>query len=196
MDKMFRLLRRGGNALLFLLKYAMIRPLQLLRSASSVSYLETAVLYPGYLQKGNGLAFCLEHAKLYCQGKGIDIGAGDWPYPGARAIENTEDENAFSILERDNALDYIFSSHCLEHLNEWRQALLEWVRVCRPGGYIYLYLPHPAAELWHKQKLPFHVWNPTPQIVIEALEKLGCDIVDSSFFPDAYLSFYIVARKG
>ena len=40
------------------------------------------------------------------------------------------------------SMDYVFSSHCLEHIeNDW-QALREWWRVLKSGGYLVLYLPH------------------------------------------------------
>lgn len=38
--------------------------------------------------------------------------------------------------------DGAFSSHCLEHIANPLRALREWRRVCRPGGFLCLVVPH------------------------------------------------------
>lgn len=86
-------------------------------------------IYPEYLNKGNAASFILDKAKRYCQGKGLDIGAGCWPLPGAIPIENEVDQNAYQLDHfPDGSLDYVFSSHCLEHLDDWKDALRLWIR--------------------------------------------------------------------
>ena len=53
----------------------------------------------------------------------------------------------------DESLDFVYSSHCLEHMVDVRIALLNWFRVVRKGGYLILYIPH--RDLYEKQdKLP------------------------------------------
>jgi ADP-heptose:LPS heptosyltransferase len=56
-------------------------------------------------------------------------------------------------------MDFVFSSHLLEHLVDYEAALAEWWRVIKPGGYLCLYLPHkdlypnigtPGANADHK----------------------------------------------
>jgi SAM-dependent methyltransferase len=42
----------------------------------------------------------------------------------------------------DNSIDFVVSSHSLEHFPDPIKALLEWGRVVRDGGYILLILPH------------------------------------------------------
>ncbi len=164
------------------------------RSVSPIYFLVSGD-YPGYLHRGEAAAFCLYHARRYCLGRGIDIGAGKSPFPGARPIENHPAENAYHIAEDDQSLDYVFSSHCLEHLNDWPQALEEWRRVLRVGGTLYLYLPHPACRMWQPEILRYHhVWQPEPDALAAHLTNMGFDIIENSLFPDAYLSFYIVAR--
>jgi SAM-dependent methyltransferase len=151
--------------------------------------------YPGFLARGDATAFCQYHAKGFCQGRGVDVGAGRRAFPGARPIEDRADENAYRLAEADGALDYVFSSHCLEHLERWAEALMEWRRVLKPGGILYLYLPHPACRMWRSSVLPHHVWQPEPDGLAAHLRSIGFEIVESSLFPDAYLSFYIVARR-
>ncbi|HEX3952866.1 MAG TPA: methyltransferase domain-containing protein [Stellaceae bacterium] len=42
----------------------------------------------------------------------------------------------------DASQDAIFSSHCYEHISDYRSALREWYRVLRIGGYIVTLVPH------------------------------------------------------
>ncbi len=162
---------------------------------AGVRYLLASGAYPGYLHQGEAAAFCRYHARRHCRGRGVDVGAGRWPFPGAHAVEDGPDENAYRLKAATDSLDYVFSSHCLEHLDRWRDALLEWRRVLAPGGTLYLYLPHPACRMWRPDILPHHRWQPEPDTLADHLAGLGFDIVDQSLFPDAYLSFFIVARK-
>lgn len=41
----------------------------------------------------------------------------------------------------DESMDFAFSSHLLEHIEDTEAALREWWRVIKPGGYLILYLP-------------------------------------------------------
>ena len=42
----------------------------------------------------------------------------------------------------DASVDFVVSSHVLEHFADPIAALLEWYRVVRPGGYVYMIVPH------------------------------------------------------
>ncbi|MEI8393234.1 MAG: methyltransferase domain-containing protein [Rhodospirillaceae bacterium] len=162
---------------------------------ASLRYYAVSAEYPGYLHHGEAAAFCRYHAKRYCLGAGIDVGAGRWPFPGAHAVEDGPEENAYRLKATDASQDYVFSSHCLEHLERWSDALLEWRRVLKPGGILYLYLPHPACRMWNTEILHHHVWQPEPDALPAHLESIGFEILESSLFPDAYLSFFVVARR-
>ncbi len=43
---------------------------------------------------------------------------------------------------RDGSLDYVLASHVLEHMPDTLAALREWDRVVRPGGVVFLVVPH------------------------------------------------------
>ena len=116
--------------------------------------------------------------------------------PGARPIESGEYENAYSISESDRSLDFVFSSHVLEHLSEPERALKEWQRVLKPGGVLFLYLPHPACEMWWPGNNPYHLWQPDPCELEDQLVKLGdYDVEYVSYLPDAFFSFVIIVRR-
>jgi predicted SAM-dependent methyltransferase len=62
------------------------------------------------------------------QAKGIDL---DYPgYDGKR------------LPFADDSQDAVFSSHCLEHIEDFRGALREWHRVLRAGGFLIIAVPH------------------------------------------------------
>jgi SAM-dependent methyltransferase len=42
----------------------------------------------------------------------------------------------------DESQDTVHSSHCLEHIPDYRAALAEWFRVLKVGGYLVLTVPH------------------------------------------------------
>lgn len=124
----------------------------------------------------------------------MDVGAGVWPLSGSRPIENHDHENAYKIFEENNSLDYIFSSHLLEHLDRPQQAIHEWVRVVKPGGCIFLYLPHPACRMWDYKHFKYYVWQSTPDKVVNMLEEAGLKIVEKTEILDIYFSFYVIAQ--
>lgn len=41
----------------------------------------------------------------------------------------------------DNSVDFILSSHTLEHVRDVEKAILEWIRVLKPGGIFYTIIP-------------------------------------------------------
>jgi len=103
-------------------------------------------LYPDYLKGGNAMQFIAPAALHFCKGYGLDIGASKWPLPGAVPIDWQNGGDALD-LPRDPC-DYIFSSHCLEHLVNPIAALEHWKDIVRPGGGLGLYVPHPGMEYW------------------------------------------------
>ena len=163
---------------------------------SGWNYYRASKLYPDYLKQGNMVEAVKFAAMFYCRGKGADIGAGRWPLPGARAIEDNPQENAYKINEIDNSLDYVFASHNLEHLKNWQNALKEWHRVLKPGGFLCLYLPHPVVTMWKPGVNKQHVWAPDSLVLKEFLQSdLKMDIEPTGALPDGYLSFLVVAKK-
>jgi hypothetical protein len=161
------------------------------------SYLKKS--YPAYVATGNAVDNIKNTALNYCKGAGLDIGCKLWPLPGAYPVDNNANENAYELSGwSDNSLDYIFSSHCLEHLSEWESALTLWSKKIKRGGLIFLYLPHPDMTLWQPGS-PWvgndHVWSPTWDTVTNHLKHLGLTIIGGNSSEDNYFSFHIVAVK-
>ena len=159
--------------------------------------------YPAYLNRGNANQFIAHIATRYCIGSGLDIGAGKWPVKihhgvGTPVDFGLEIDDAVTLpgVERESQ-DFIFSSHCLEHLSEWETALDKWKEVLRPGGILFLFLPHPSFKPWNPGGawVSGHMWKPECKSLCKHLEKMGFEILGSDIGPDAYQSFHIAARK-
>lgn len=162
-------------------------------------YKYKGTLYPIHLSNKSAAPFIFDKAKEYCDGDGIDIGGGTSPFSGADLIENEKDQNAYCLDRYDDlSLDYVFSSHCLEHLEDWQRALTLWISKIKPGGTLFLYLPHQSMALWKPKGLWVgreHKWSPSVKILLPFLRELNMDILDAQFDKDAYWSFHIAARK-
>jgi SAM-dependent methyltransferase len=120
----------------------------------------------------------------YFIGTGIDIGSGgdslskysgffplmhkvyDWDLPqgDAHYMQGVD----------DNSMDFVHSSHCLEHMYDPKLAVNNWIRILRPGGHMVLLVPdedlyeqghwpsiynldHKTTWTIHKS----HTWSPT-----------------------------------
>src|SRR4051812_37190468 len=88
------------------------------------------------------------------RGRGIEIGAHGRPIPGIKAyyvdrvreFEGTKCPvhvlaDGAQLPFRDSSLDYVASSHVLEHLANPAGAILEWYRAVKPGGILYMIIP-------------------------------------------------------
>jgi hypothetical protein len=67
-------------------------------------------------------------------------------------------------------VDYIFSSHCLEHLPHWVNALDYWLSKIKNGGVLFLYLPHFDQEYWRPWHNRKHIHCFTPDIIKKYLQ--------------------------
>lgn len=149
--------------------------------------------YPGYLKHGNMQQFIAPTAAQYCIGRGLDVGAGAWPLPWAEPVELTHGGSAESLP--DGEVDFVFSSHCLEHLLNPVAALEHWKTRIRPGGVLFLYLPHPDMVYWRPENCRKHLRTLHPGEVAEMLRALGfVDVIHSE--RDLAWSFSVVGFNG
>jgi hypothetical protein len=156
--------------------------------------------YPDYLTVGGACHAIFREALKYCKGSGIDVGAGLWPLPGATPIDVWRGPGAPRTISEiaDGSMDFVFSSHCLEHNEKWEGLLRKWISKLKPGGIVFLYLPHPECGIWEVGS-PFvgneHKWTPTPEIIKSSLAQLSCSMVACDDGPDAMFSFWVCARR-
>ena len=120
------------------------------------------------LHTHNAKQFIASDALKWCVGKGIDVGGGRDPLKGSVNIDpvpGTNQENV-KIDLKDNSQDFVFSSHTLEHLQNPSANLKEWVRVLKPNGIMYLYLPHDSYVPWRKASMSrWHLHDLTSEVL-------------------------------
>ena len=57
----------------------------------------------------------------------------------------------------DDSQDAVYSSHCLEHILDYKTALYEWFRVLKVGGFLIIAVPH--QYLFEKKSMLPSLWN-------------------------------------
>ncbi len=78
----------------------------------------------------------------FIQGNGIDIGCGRDKIDSTALGYDLESGDAQKMKGvDDDTFDYVYSSHCLEHMRDPLEALLNWWRILRPGGYLIVAVP-------------------------------------------------------
>lgn len=139
-------------------------------------------------------------------GHGLDLGCGCWPLKvektqgysclgvdaghskmACEAADIIADVSNLTML-KDEAFDYVYSSHTLEDMPYTEAVLREWWRLIKPGGNLILYLPltrkvakemgredwegfypnkgEQGANIWHQRD--FH-----PQEIRDAIGEIG-----------------------
>jgi SAM-dependent methyltransferase len=79
----------------------------------------------------------------YIKGIGIDIGASDDPITDDCDIWEKENGDAvFMAGVPDNRYDFVYSSHCLEHLDDPWEAIRNWWRILKSDGYLIIAVPN------------------------------------------------------
>lgn len=152
--------------------------------------------YPHFQAEGNASQFSIPFAKHFCKGVGYDIGCNrlDWAYPGATAVDLLFDDEWEAYNLPDTKVDYIYSSHCLEHLPDWIKALDYWTDKIRTGGVLFLYLPHYNQEYWRPWNNRKHLHVFSPEIIKDYMTERGYINI---FYSDRDMndSFMIVGEK-
>ncbi len=100
----------------------------------------------------------------YTRGRGVDAGAGHakvFPHFltmdsgqdfGGRQVADIQGDARDLSLFAPGSLDFVFSSHFLEHVADPAAALESWWSRIRVGGHLVLYLPH--ADLYPRMGQP------------------------------------------
>lgn len=89
--------------------------------------------------------------RRYFVGHGVDIGGKPDPlmlyqefFPlmkGVRTWDWEDGDAQYMKSLADDSVDFVHSSHCLEHLVDPKEGLSNWLRVLRPGGYMVVTVP-------------------------------------------------------
>jgi predicted SAM-dependent methyltransferase len=141
-------------------------------------------------------------------GKGIDIGSGKDPF-GKNLFKNqvicdtfdTKDGDAQNIhIYNSKIYDFLYSSNCLEHLNDPFLAFENWLKILKVDGYMVVTVPDEdlyeqnnfrrfnKGHKWSFTILKEKSWNQKSINIIRFLEKfvsnikiLRIQLVDSNY---------------
>jgi len=152
--------------------------------------------YPLFQTKGFASKYCFPFANEVCVGIGYDIGCmkKEWAFPGAIPIDLTFYNGYHATNLPDGEVDYIFSSHCLEHINDWVGVLDYWGTKLKKGGVIFLYLPDYSQEYWRPWNNRKHINILTPEYLKNYFEDKNFEKVFVSGV-DLNNSFIVMVEK-
>jgi len=129
--------------------------------------------------KGNGIEIGCGLNKIHTSAIGINkvLTENDYNYPlGAQIKGGGDDLHWFG----DKVFDYVFSSHCLEHIVDTRKAIAEWTRVLKIGGFLVMLLPDKRyyPKIGEPNANPDHKHDFLPSDVKKIIDDLGkCKII-------------------
>lgn len=136
--------------------------------------------YPKFQSEGFAAKFAIPFAQQVCKGTGYDIGCNrkEWLFKDGDGMEAIPIDPLFSKAYDAYSLpeikvDYIFSSHCLEHLDNWVKALDYWETKLHRGGTLFLYLPHYSQSYWRPWHNMKHIHAFTPDMLRDYLNDRG-----------------------
>lgn len=127
----------------------------------------------------------------YTRGRGLDLGCGNYkPFEHFVGVDNGDHCRKFGWTSAANfhvqtcenlemfangSMDFVFSSHLLEHIQNHEAALKEWWRIVKPGGYLVLYLPHKDfyPNMGSPGANPEHVHDFLPDDIVKVMRGLG-----------------------
>ena len=132
----------------------------------------------------------------YLRGRGVDLGFGTFKVlPHAIGVDNGHHEAFGHHINPDvrvdtcekmdvfasQSMDFVYSSHLLEHIENFKAALHEWWRLVKVGGYMVLYLPHKDfyPNIGQPGANPDHKHDFLPKDIIDAMaDRKGWDLVE------------------
>lgn len=152
--------------------------------------------YPKFQSEGYAAQFAIPYAAHVCRGTGVDIGCSktEWAFPGAIPIDPAINPKYHATNFPQENLDYIFSSHCLEHVTNWVEAMDYWYGKLKPTGVLFLYLPDYSQKYWRPWNNRKHMNIFTPTIVRDYMNDRGYRKIFSSEI-DLNNSFMIMGEK-
>ena len=75
-------------------------------------------------------------------GKGIDIGCGPDPVsPDARRFDLVDGDANIASQFVSEQFDFVYSSHCLEHMHDPHATILDWWKLVKPSGHLFILVP-------------------------------------------------------
>ena len=85
-----------------------------------------------------------------------------------------KNENVLDLSFKDNTFDVVISNGVIHHTTNLKKGIKEIVRVCKPGGKIWLYLYSTGGVFWYSKKLMNKLMKKIPyDLTHNFLEMIG-----------------------
>jgi len=110
--------------------------------------------------------------RKYFKGRGLDVGAGvdcldqiKHAFVGIESVfgwDVSHGDGQYLDGVPDDYFDFVHSSHSLEHMKDCRIALNNWIRVCRPEGFVIVTVPEEfmyEKDCWPSRFNEDHKWS-------------------------------------
>jgi SAM-dependent methyltransferase len=135
------------------------------------------------------------------RGEGIDIGCGTDPVlPGVMPFDLAHGDANEILRHVDRQFDFVYASHCLEHMRDPRAAIAQWWQLVRPGGVLFVIVPDEdlyEQGFWPSRfnrdhKWTFTIakhasWSPVSVNLLDLARSLpGGEVVDIRLFDEGY----------
>jgi len=141
----------------------------------------------------------LERSAL--QGEGIDIGCGADPvFPHVMPFDLAQGDANEIVAHVHRQFDFVYASHCLEHMRDPRAAIAQWWQLVRPGGVLFVIVPDEdlyeqgywPSRFNRDHKWTFTIakrasWSPVSVNLLDLARSLpGGEVVDIRLFDQGY----------
>lgn len=155
-------------------------------------------IYPGFQSTGNAAKFAMPFAReVLPTGIIFDIGYSkeEWKFPDSVGIDMKDGDGYHAMNLPNIQADGIFSSHLLEHLDNWVDVLDYWTGRLKSGGVLFLYLPDYSQHYWRPFYNRKHRSCFEPHIIRDYFKASGHYHKIFVSGVDAYNSFTAFAEK-
>lgn len=135
------------------------------------------------------------------RGEGIDIGCGADPVlPGVVPFDLAQGDANDILAHVHRQFDFVYASHCLEHMTDARAAAAQWWQLVKPGGVLFLIVPDEdlyeqgfwpsrfnADHKWTFTIAKRESWSPVSINLLELARSLpGGEVLDLRLFDAGY----------
>jgi len=142
--------------------------------------------------------------------KSLTLGGGDDPItPGAEVFDSKNgDANQILRYRKPSSYDTVYSSHCLEHMQNPIDALQQWWELLKPGGHMVLVVPHedlyeqgiwPSMTRGHLSTFRIEsstTWSPVSHNIRQLVSSLSGAVVISVEVQDHGFDYDLILPKN